>query len=170
MHPRTWRSGEVHVDPPAVLAGCARDVRPTAATRTSSFFNDTAPTEIYTLSLHDALPICLISDPAAESAGVLILIGRRTVLVGVRIACHIDAPSRLVDGILGDDLVVLGAVVLVEVADLRQRLRAGLSGLADAVVLECADREVVVGVGEHLVLLVVRAGMIGSVGDPGGGF
>src|SRR5690606_41429681 len=23
-----------------------------------SFFNDTAPTEIYTLSLHDALPIC----------------------------------------------------------------------------------------------------------------
>src|SRR5437763_9341477 len=25
------------------------------------FFNDTAPTEIYTLSLHDALPICGIS-------------------------------------------------------------------------------------------------------------
>src|SRR5690554_7832966 len=25
----------------------------------SFFFNDTAPTEIYTLSLHDALPICL---------------------------------------------------------------------------------------------------------------
>ena len=24
----------------------------------SSFFNDTAPTAIYTLSLHDALPIC----------------------------------------------------------------------------------------------------------------
>src|SRR3712207_9210700 len=26
------------------------------------FFNDTATTEIYTLSLHDALPICLISS------------------------------------------------------------------------------------------------------------
>ena len=26
------------------------------------FFNDTATTEIYTLSLHDALPICFISD------------------------------------------------------------------------------------------------------------
>src|ERR1017187_6322048 len=26
--------------------------------RSTSFFNDTAPTEIYTLSLHDALPIC----------------------------------------------------------------------------------------------------------------
>src|SRR6476661_10402212 len=28
------------------------------------FFNDTATTEIYTLSLHDALPICLPSPPA----------------------------------------------------------------------------------------------------------
>src|SRR2546425_13338578 len=26
------------------------------------FFNDTATTEIYTLSLHDALPICLVAD------------------------------------------------------------------------------------------------------------
>src|SRR5256885_5295117 len=26
------------------------------------FFNDTAPTEIYTLSLHDALPICGVRD------------------------------------------------------------------------------------------------------------
>src|SRR3990167_400772 len=30
----------------------------------SSFFNDTATTEIYTLSLHDALPICLGADRA----------------------------------------------------------------------------------------------------------
>src|SRR3712207_6886531 len=29
------------------------------------FFNDTATTEIYTLSLHDALPICRIRDAAA---------------------------------------------------------------------------------------------------------
>src|ERR1035438_4504127 len=29
--------------------------------RTFHFFNDTATTEIYTLSLHDALPICLES-------------------------------------------------------------------------------------------------------------
>src|SRR5256885_16970847 len=28
------------------------------------FFNDTATTEIYTLSLHDALPICLPGDSA----------------------------------------------------------------------------------------------------------
>src|SRR6202789_375477 len=27
------------------------------------FFNDTAPTEIYTLSLHDALPICGLLNP-----------------------------------------------------------------------------------------------------------
>src|SRR5256885_8700002 len=29
------------------------------------FFNDTATTEIYTLSLHDALPICLLHCPGA---------------------------------------------------------------------------------------------------------
>src|SRR2546427_2383579 len=28
------------------------------------FFNDTATTEIYTLSLHDALPICAVALPA----------------------------------------------------------------------------------------------------------
>src|SRR5574338_1179056 len=39
------------------------------------FFNDTATTEIYTLSLHDALPICCSTTrstpacPAARSAG-----------------------------------------------------------------------------------------------------
>src|SRR6266542_2437523 len=32
------------------------------------FFNDTAPTEIYTLSLHDALPISLKADEAAKTA------------------------------------------------------------------------------------------------------
>src|SRR5258708_40291248 len=39
------------------------------------FFNDTATTEIYTLSLHDALPICLVegfyisnNGPGAEQA------------------------------------------------------------------------------------------------------
>src|SRR5258708_29687344 len=31
----------------------------------SFFFNDTATTEIYTLSLHDALPICLLEPEAA---------------------------------------------------------------------------------------------------------
>src|SRR5256885_16572400 len=30
------------------------------------FFNDTATTEIYTLSLHDALPICLFGQMAAD--------------------------------------------------------------------------------------------------------
>src|SRR3990172_585327 len=34
----------------------------------SSFFNDTAPTEIYTLSLHDALPIWDRSAPPRGTA------------------------------------------------------------------------------------------------------
>src|SRR2546430_10298192 len=32
------------------------------------FFNDTATTEIYTLSLHDALPICLRVKPSGRSS------------------------------------------------------------------------------------------------------
>src|SRR2546430_14387658 len=32
------------------------------------FFNDTATTEIYTLSLHDALPICVASPPDNDPA------------------------------------------------------------------------------------------------------
>src|SRR3712207_8765459 len=32
------------------------------------FFNDTATTEIYTLSLHDALPICLVDLPVPKPA------------------------------------------------------------------------------------------------------
>src|SRR5438270_11009195 len=34
--------------------------RSTEHQSTSIFFTDTAPTEIYTLSLHDALPICYV--------------------------------------------------------------------------------------------------------------
>src|SRR2546430_13597559 len=34
------------------------------------FFNDTATTEIYTLSLHDALPICVDADPDAADLGL----------------------------------------------------------------------------------------------------
>src|SRR5260221_9984538 len=51
------------------------------------FFNDTATTEIYTLSLHDALPICFLQEMLTASTsvhGVLIdVIG-----VGVRSEEH----------------------------------------------------------------------------------
>src|ERR1039457_3656399 len=36
-----------------------------SAVRYLFFFNDTATTEIYTLSLHDALPICVVERGAA---------------------------------------------------------------------------------------------------------
>ena len=35
------------------------------------FFNDTATTEIYTLSLHDALPICLRNVLVHDYSGVI---------------------------------------------------------------------------------------------------
>src|SRR2546430_13634504 len=37
------------------------------------FFNDTATTEIYTLSLHDALPICLAANRVIELRGASML-------------------------------------------------------------------------------------------------
>src|SRR5256885_8119832 len=40
-------------------------LRQTSQEKISFFFNDTATTEIYTLSLHDALPIC---EPVQEKA------------------------------------------------------------------------------------------------------
>src|SRR5256885_11551777 len=41
------------------------------------FFNDTATTEIYTLSLHDALPICLAGGGAGQRARALLHPGGR---------------------------------------------------------------------------------------------
>src|SRR2546430_15977210 len=37
------------------------------------FFNDTATTEIYTLSLHDALPICIEAAAVADHHALLVL-------------------------------------------------------------------------------------------------
>src|SRR5205823_13902590 len=43
---------------------------PSPTSSSSFFFNDTATTEIYTLSLHDALPICNVAAlPAAVPVG-----------------------------------------------------------------------------------------------------
>src|SRR3712207_7825563 len=44
------------------------------------FFNDTATTEIYTLSLHDALPICIkavIKEVSPSTKGPSIIVSRR---------------------------------------------------------------------------------------------
>src|SRR5258708_21445465 len=55
------------------------------------FFNDTATTEIYTLSLHDALPICLsLSKHLAHNLGNLLLLGKIGVFHNRR-----NASSRL---------------------------------------------------------------------------
>src|SRR2546429_2955928 len=49
------------------------------------FFNDTATTEIYTLSLHDALPISALERGAAL-AGVSVEAGRRDAAANIRAA------------------------------------------------------------------------------------
>src|SRR5690242_21329999 len=45
---------------------------------THFIFNHTATTEIYTLSLHDALPICRTKSAKSSNAGILTCSTRRT--------------------------------------------------------------------------------------------
>src|SRR5438034_9437793 len=52
------------------------------------FFHDTPPTEIYTLSLHDALPIWLaiaLKDPVTNLAGWIFIVWRRPFEVSDRV-------------------------------------------------------------------------------------
>src|SRR2546430_17273583 len=50
------------------------------------FFNDTATTEIYTLSLHDALPICLRERASRFKHGLLsAFAGRLPLLLGLTV-------------------------------------------------------------------------------------
>src|SRR3712207_9584986 len=53
------------------------------------FFNDTATTEIYTLSLHDALPICRVVDD-----GVPVLALQLVELAGVAVSPELDDGLR----------------------------------------------------------------------------
>src|SRR2546430_16203694 len=53
----------------SLSSACAIQLH-TPADRAFFFFNDTAPTEIYTLSLHDALPIS-VDNLVAREAGLL---------------------------------------------------------------------------------------------------
>src|SRR5690349_25176961 len=62
------------------------------------FFNDTASTEIYTLSLHDALPISARSRSSfASEAGSVTCSSRPPALLAARrsfSACHSERSSR----------------------------------------------------------------------------
>ena len=58
------------------------------------FFNDTATTEIYTLSLHDALPICVIGRNCAIAAQVG-LAGGVELGDGVVLAGQVGIANRL---------------------------------------------------------------------------
>src|SRR3712207_2618942 len=64
---RRGREGHPGGGPPPSRRGKARTpIPPTKPIPVFCFFNDTATTEIYTLSLHDALPISV--PPAARAA------------------------------------------------------------------------------------------------------
>src|SRR2546422_8048533 len=60
-----------HRDVPLMLVESSQTLAPPALWF-FFFFNDTAPTEIYTLSLHDALPISLPRTTSPDSASTLV--------------------------------------------------------------------------------------------------
>src|SRR3712207_8621819 len=63
------------------------------------FFNDTATTEIYTLSLHDALPIFVVGLPRMLSYDVTFLLaGRPEPAARADAPGHADARGLLADG------------------------------------------------------------------------
>src|SRR2546430_11657495 len=63
------------------------------------FFNDTATTEIYTLSLHDALPICSMFDGRSRLARTAVSLSRLAVTMTTRSEEHtseLQSQSNLV--------------------------------------------------------------------------
>src|SRR2546426_12357457 len=59
------------------------------------FFNDTATTEIYTLSLHDALPICRVAKSLALCLAFrMLLLRRRTPLLAWAASTRLLARSE----------------------------------------------------------------------------
>src|ERR1039457_2291827 len=77
--PATLRGGGTATRAAELVLQVVHDVGRTAC-RSFFFFNDTAPTEIYTLSLHDALPICsgsfvrLLSSPTRLMFAIALLL------------------------------------------------------------------------------------------------
>src|SRR5256885_10214944 len=59
------------------------------------FFNDTATTEIYTLSLHDALPICFLEQLVERTEAVVALVESRAATLQ-RLLDH-RAPDPVLD-------------------------------------------------------------------------
>src|SRR5258708_27206836 len=58
------------------------------------FFNDTATTEIYTLSLHDALPICPPNRPRGRLEGGLTAVRRRRRMLPFHLTPSRRVPAR----------------------------------------------------------------------------
>src|SRR2546427_144640 len=64
------------------------------------FFNDTATTEIYTLSLHDALPICRPARARGDGAAQRVCPHRPRGHPRMSEAVFVEAPARLHFGVL----------------------------------------------------------------------
>ena len=94
------------------------------------FFNDTATTEIYTLSLHDALPICYITidaDKIAQSQGSvkaanIVVLGAASPFIGLKYSSLEDAVRQLFSK-KSEDLVQLNLKALKAGRDFTEKNR-----------------------------------------------
>src|SRR2546425_10030853 len=120
------------------------------------FFNDTATTEIYTLSLHDALPILVDEDVEVDVelvevvGGVVVLV--LVVVVDVTVV-DVGAVVEVVGGCVAVVVVVVGGEVVVETTPVTATLQpvpvaggVGLEAVAKGVLTVRAVAVVVVAV------------------------
>src|SRR5256886_15231701 len=119
------------------------------------FFNDTATTEIYTLSLHDALPISTVIENAAREPEVVALATRLTAM-GARIQGAGTARIEI------EGVVELGGAVHRVVPD---RVEAGT--LIVAAAITGGDVTVTDLVPDHISSVLARLDEIGGVLEMG---
>src|ERR1039457_3363877 len=93
------------------------------------FFNDTATTEIYTLSLHDAFPICPLTFDADAFEETLLSVDEKTIPIpGTEIGKALDEAYRAMDKNARRKMVVL----VTDGEDLHENFRGGDAGIVAA--------------------------------------
>src|SRR2546426_3494777 len=103
------------------------------------FFNDTATTEIYTLSLHDALPICatvLLLDTSGSMAGEKIAALNEGLKVFREEVSKDELASKRVDlAVLtfGSAVTVLSQFSSIEDAEVRELEASGSTPMGEAI-------------------------------------
>src|SRR5262249_60731551 len=99
-------------------------VPPRPTTSLVSFFNDTSPTEIYTLSLHDALPICGIQGDVLATDNNTVGMGDAGIKSAIQ-GSNVPNPDEAVPSFVSGAMAKAGKGLL------EGTLQAGTSAVSD---------------------------------------